>query len=266
MNANWKSGLIAGVLSLGVAQLAWSADATMAVVNGVKIPASLLERSVKAGVAQGQSDTPALRTALEQELIARELMVQEASRRGLDKLQETEFALQTLKQNLLIDVLVQDELNKNPITEADLKAEYERQVKVLNTSNLQQYQLATIVVGSEAEARMVMVSLSTGKSFESQAKAYSMDPNKERGGESAWLLPEQITPAISNVLVNLSIGSVSVAPIQVGNYWHVVKLLGKRAYQAPSFDESKNLLQAALVQNRRTALLNKLQEAAKIKR
>jgi peptidyl-prolyl cis-trans isomerase C len=266
MHANWKSGLIAGVFFLGATQLAWSAEAPMAVVNGVKIPAMLLERSVKASVAQGQSDSPALRAALEQELIARELMVQEASRRGLDKLQETEFALQTLKQNLLIDVLVQDELNKNPITEADFKAEYERQLRVLGASNLQQYQLATIVVGSEVEARTVMASLSSGKSFESQAKAYSMDTSKERGGESAWLLPEQITPAISNVLVNLSIGSVSMAPIQVGNYWHVVKLLGKRAYQAPSFEESKNLLQAAVVQNRRTALLNKLLEAAKIKR
>jgi peptidyl-prolyl cis-trans isomerase C len=266
MNANWKSTLLGSVLCLACTGVAWAADAPAAVVNGTNISARLLERMVRANVAQGQTDTPALRAAIKQELIARELMVQEAARRGLDKRQETEAALQTLKQNLLIDVLMQDELGKNPVTDDDLKAEYDRQVKVLTASNLQQYQLANIVVASEAEARTVMAALAGGKSFESQAKAVSLDPSKDRGGDLGWLLPDQITPAISNVVVNLSAGAVSAAPIQVGGYWHVVKLLGKRAYQVPAFEESKPLLQSAVLQNRRMALLNKLQDSARIKR
>ena len=45
----------------------------------------------------------------------------------------------------------------------------------------------------------------------------------------------------------------------------VVKLAGKRHYQVPGFEESKNLLQAAVVQNRRAALLKKLSDAAVVK-
>jgi len=258
-------GVMLAVSMSGATGLAWAADAPVAVVNGVSIPARLLERNVQANVAQGQADSPALRSALKDELIARELMAQEAAKRGLDKRQDAEDAMVVLRQNLLIDLLLQDELSKTPVTEADLKAEYERQVKVLKGRDLQQYQLATIVLASESEARAVMASLRTGQSFESQAKAKSLDPSKDKGGELGWLLPDQITAAISNVVVNLAVGSVSAAPIQVGPYWHVVKVLGKRAYQVPGFEDSKGQVQAAVLQNRRSQLLQKLKDAASIK-
>lgn len=260
-----RAVVLGGLVVMG-AGAAWANDAPVAVVNGVSIPARLMDRNVQANVAQGQSDSPALRAALRDELIARELMVQEAVRRGLDKRRDTEDALQVLRQNVLIDALLQDDLSKTPITEADLKAEYDRQVKVLSAGDLQQYQLATIVLDKEADARAVMTALRSGQSFESQARARSLDPSKERGGELGWLLADQMTPAISNVVVNLSTGSVSAAPIQVGPFWHVVRLLGKRPYQVPAFDESKPQLQAALLQNRRLALLKRLQDSARITR
>jgi peptidyl-prolyl cis-trans isomerase C len=225
-----------------------------------------MERNVHVNEAQGQPDSAAMRAALKEELIARELMVQEAVKRGLDKRAETEDALLVLRQNLLIDVLVQDELSKKPITEEEIKAEYDRQVKVISAGELQQYQLSAIVLENEADARAVVAALRSGQSFESLVKAKSIDPNREHGGELGWLLPDQMTPAIANVVVNLAAGVYSAAPIQVGPYWDVVKVLGKRAYQVPSLQDSKNMVQAAVVQQRRTALLKKLQDAAKITR
>ena len=161
---------------------------------------------------------------------------------------------------------MQDELSKQPITEVDLKAEYDRQVKEITNKDAQQYQLAIIVQESEEQARAVMAALKSGQSFEAQAKAKSIDPSKERGGELDWLLAEQMAPAIANVVVNLSKGTVSAAPIQVGPYWHVVKLLNKRAYKVPSYEESKAVLETTVFQMRRTALLRKLVDTAKIKR
>lgn len=253
-----------GVLSF--AGLAYSADAPVAVVNGVSIPARLMERNIEANVAQGQKDTPELRTAIKQELIARELMAQEAQKRGLDKLSTTQDALTALRQNLLIELVLNDEFTKNPIADSELKAEYERQVKTLKAAgDLQQFQISTIVVTSEPDARSVLSSVRGGQGFDVVAKARSMDPSKDKGGELGWFLPDQIAPAISNVMVNLAPGAVSAAPIQVGPYWHVIKLNAKRPYQVPSFEESKNLVQAAVVQNRRTALLKKLSDAAVVK-
>ena len=241
-------------------------DAPVAVVNGVSIAARLMDRNVQANVAQGQKDTPELRAALKQELVARELMTQEAQKRGLDKLPATQDALMAMRQNLLIELVLNDEFTKNPIAEAELKTEYERQVKALKAAgDLQQFQISTIVLSSEADARSVLTALRAGQAFDALAKSRSMDPSKDKGGELGWFLPDQVAPAISNVVVNLAPGAVSAAPIQVGPYWHVVKLTSKRAYQVPGFDESKNLLQAAVVQSRRAALLKKLTDAAVVK-
>lgn len=265
MNMHVKAQLMAAML-WGAAGLAAAQGAAVATVNGVAIPARWMDRNVQANVAQGQADSPALRSALREELIARELMVQEAQRRGLDKQQEIDDALKVMRQNVLIDALVQDELKKTPITETDLRTEYDRQVKSLGPGELSQYQVATIVVESESEARAVMASLRGGQAFDALARSRSLDASKERGGELGWFLPDQITPAISNVVVNLAPGAVSAAPIQVGSAWHVVRLMAKRPYQVPGFDESRPTLQAAVVQARRLALLKKLQDAAKISR
>lgn len=249
-----------------LAGAAWSNDAPVAVVNGVNIPARLMDRNVQANVAQGQKDTPELRAALRQELVARELMVQEAQKRGLDKLPATQDALMAMRQNLLIELVLNDEFTKNPITEAELKTEYERQVKALKAAgDLQQYQISSIVLSSESDARSVMTALRSGQAFDALARARSLDPSKDRGGELGWFLPDQISPAISNVVVNLAPGAVSAAPIQVGAFWHVVRLTAKRPYQIPGFDESKNLVQAAVAQSRRAALLKRLSDAAVVK-
>jgi peptidyl-prolyl cis-trans isomerase C len=262
MDGKSLSCMVALMLSIP----ALSADAPVAVVNGVSIAARLMDRNVQANVAQGQKDTPELRAALKQELVARELMVQEAQKRGLDKLPTTQDALLVMRQNLLIELVLNDEFTKNPVTEAELKTEYERQVKVLKAAgDLQQFQVLSIVLASEADARAVMTSLSSGQAFDAVAKAKSIDPSKDKGGELGWFLPDQMAPAISNVVVNLAPGAVSAAPIQIGQYWHVVKLGAKRSYQVPGFDESKNLVQAAVVQSRRAALLKKLTDAAVVK-
>lgn len=258
--------LACAVLCAGAMSVALAADAPLAVVNGVSIASGLLDRTVQANVAQGQKDTPELRAALKQEFIARELLAQEAQKRGLDKGPTAQDALLGLRQTLLIELVLNDEFTKNPLTDAELKAEYERQVKALKAGGeLQQFQIYSIVVASEADAKAAQAALKSGQSFDALAKSKSLDPSKDKGGELGWFLPDQLTPAISNVVVNLSAGAVSAAPIQVGPNWHVVKLAAKRAYQVPSFEESKNLLQSAVVQARRTALLKKLSDAAVVK-
>ena len=262
----FKTCMLTGALALSGLGPLWAADAPVAVVNGTAISARLMDRNVQANVAQGQADSPALRAALKEELIARELMVQEAQKRGLEKAAATQDALLVLRQNLLIDALLGDEFSKQPLTEAELKAEYERQVKLLKANDLQQHQLSVIVLETEADARAVLSELKSGKAFDALAKARSVDASKDKGGDLGWLLSEQITPAISNVVVNLAPGSVSAAPIQVGRFWHVVKLNGKRPYEIPSYQDSVQQLQTAVVQQRRTALLKKLQDAAKITR
>ena len=140
------------------------------------------------------------------------------------------------------------------------------QVKALKAvGDLQEFQVSSIFLQSETEARAVMASLKSGQAFDVVAKSNSIDASKDKGGDLGWFLPDQLNPAIANVVVNLLPGNVSAAPIQIGPYWHVVKLSGKRPYQVPSFEGTKNILQTAVGQNRRAALLKRLNDAAVLK-
>lgn len=75
---------------LGLVALSAQAQSTgvVAKVNGVAIPQSRLELMVKANVAQGQPDGPEMRKALRENLIAEEILAQEATKRNWIRIQK----------------------------------------------------------------------------------------------------------------------------------------------------------------------------------
>ena len=146
-----------------------------------------------------------------------------------------------------------------------MQAEYDRQIKALaEIRDLKQYQLKVVLLKTEAEAQEVIVAARSGRSFEMLAKEKSLDPSNQNGGGLGWVLPGQVVPAISNVMVNLTKGAVSVSPIQTPGGWNVIKVEDTRPFVPPGFEESKPQVRAALVQSRRSALLSDLVKAAKI--
>lgn len=245
---------------------AQSADLTLAIVNGKSISTSALERLLEPYAAQGQKNNPQLRSALIEELIARELLLQESQNRGLEKLSSTQDTLLTFKQNLLIELLLNDEINKFPIKPEEMKAEYDQQVKLINSNKLKQYQLGIISLEKEIDARTVLDEIKSGVDFDILAKKKSLHHSKDLGGDLGWFLPNEMNPAISNVVVNLQIGNVSTVPIQVGEAWYVVRLKATRPYENPRYEESQQQLRAAIIHRRRTELIQKLQKAAVVKR
>ncbi len=239
-----------------------TAAGTAVTVNGVAISDKALDQIIKSIVAQGQVDTPELRKTILDELIARELFVQESTKLGLDKTPEAKEQFAQIHQNFLMDLLVNNYLKSHPITESDMRAEYDRQIAAIGDS--QEYNLKQIVVPTETDAKAIIASLKKGENFESLAKDKSIDPSKSQGGNLGWVLSKQIIPAISNVIANMSKGGVSSSPIQTAAGWHVVKVEDVRPFKAPSFDESKQRLQQALLQNKRLELLKSLKDSAKI--
>jgi peptidyl-prolyl cis-trans isomerase C len=264
MKKHWVV-LVAGLVMAGLVQAEEKSKlpaGAAAVVNGTAISDKTLDKIVKANTSQGQKDSPELRKVILDELIARELFVQAANKQGLDKSPEVQERLVQLRQDLLIAALEKDYLNKHPISDADLKAEYDRQINLIGDS--QEYNLKQIIVANEADAKAIIAALKKGESFEKLAKEKSLDPSREQGGNLGWMLAKQIIPEIANVLANMSRGSLTSAPIQTNLGWHVIKLEDSRPFKAPSFDESKNRLMQTLMQAKRLELLAKLRESAKV--
>jgi peptidyl-prolyl cis-trans isomerase C len=256
-----KSLWLCAALSLGNAWAQAPAGA-LATVNGVALSQAAFDKLVQSTVAQGQTDSPQLRQNLKTELIARELLLQEAARRGLDKREGVPQALATLQQNFMIDLLVNDHLAQNPISEADIRAEYARQSGLLKGA--EQFQLRHIVTPSEAEGKAVIAALKSGKDFATLAKEKSLDASKEQGGQLGWLLSNDIVPPVLQAITGLKKGALTPTPIDVGGRWHVVQVEDKRPFQVPKFEESLPQLRQALVQQRRLQLLEQLAKSANI--
>lgn len=255
--AKWAIGT--ALIAMAQAVCAQSAVAT---VNGVEVPAALLEQVVKNNKRQDIKDTIELRQVIRNELIIREVLSQEAIKRGLDQTEESKYQLILLRQNFLAELLMADYSEKNPISNEDVRKEYDRQIRLL--AGAQQYKISNVVLANEADAKAAMARLKKGERFEVVAREMSLDASKQQGGDLGWLLADQIVPLIANVVVNLPKGSTVAAPIQTPTGWHVIRLDDKRPYAIPSFEESRERVRQGLVQQQRATFINKLQNEAKI--
>ena len=260
------TSLLLGCTSALHAQSA--ADKTVLVsVNGKNISQFQLDEVVRTSPSPEQANTPEGRRALLEELISRELVVQDAVKKKLDKPAQAQLQLQQARESVLIDLVVEDYFKKNPIDEAALKAEYRRQIDAFKAvGSTQQYQLRVLVLPTETQAREAMRDINKGQSMEELVRQSSTDPSRANGGLVDWLLPNQMLPMVANVVVNVSKGKLAAAPIQTPNGWNVVRVEDVRNFVPPKFEEATVQLRASLIQQRRAAYLAQLRDAANIQR
>lgn len=237
-----------------------------ATVNGTPLTKGLLDLNIKAAVSQGQKDSSDLQNALKNELINRELLAQEATRLGLDRDIDFRDHFTQLKQTLLIQALLEEHFKKNPLTEARLREEYDRQRKLLGDGpNLSQYRVSQIIVANETDALDLIRRIQKGELFGKLAQQFSIDEaSKGNGGQIGWVLPNQLIPPIANVLASLNKGAISTAPIRTQNGWVIVRLDDRRPFKLPSFEESVPQLRQALTQQYLSDMVRRLRESAKV--
>ena len=234
----------------------------IAVVNGKAIPSSRAEAVVKQVVAQGQQpDTPQLREMIKKDLIAREVMMQEAIKRGFDKDATVKAQLENVRQSLVVNALAKDYMTKNPISEADMKAEYDR---FKAQAGDKEYHVRHILVETEADAKAVIAKLKAGSKFEDLAKTSKDAGTANNGGDLDWATPTSFPKPFSDAFINLKKGEVASAPVQTPNGFHVIKLDDTRAAKLPSFEEVKPQIAEAMAQKKLMAYQDAMVKKAKV--
>ncbi len=231
-------------------------------VNGVRIYQDLLENLVSPALANGAKDTPELRDIIKNELIAREVLAQEAVRLSLDKLPASQNQLTMARKSILAELALQKSAEKSPITEDMLRAEYQRQVGLLADTN--QYLVSHIVLATEAEALGVLKAAQKGEPFEKLAKEKSLDNSRLNGGSLGWIMADQLIQPLAKSVLGLTKGALSAAPIQTPVGWQIIKLSDQRKFLVPSFEDSKPQLVKAVQTQLRAALVKKLVNAATV--
>lgn len=254
--------LLALAGSLAVATCNALAADPVAKVNGVAIPQSRLDLVVKVGTGQGQQDTPEARNRLRDALITREVIMQEAVKKGLDKSADVISQLDLHRQDVLVNAFVQDYLSHNPVSDEALKTEYE---KAKTQTGDKEYKARHILVKDETEAKQIIAQLKKGGNFEKIAAAKSDDSgSKGRGGDLDWGPPNRYVPAFAEALKKLKKGQVTDAPVHTQFGWHVIRLDDERPYTPPTFEKVKPEIQQNLQRQALDKAIGELRAKAKI--
>jgi len=234
----------------------------VALVDGVPIKKTALEKVI---TSSGLKSSAEVRGEVLKELVLREVLSAEAIRRGTDRKADFLGQLNEVKQRLLADTLLTEYVTQNPITEKEIQAEYERQKIALGGDSAPQYSLSQIVVATEQEGRDIVARLRKGDTFDKLASSLSKDEaSKAKGGQLGWFLPLELAPVFGNVIVNLTKGGFTAAPIQFNNQWHVLRVDDTRPFKVPSLEESRQRLVSALQNQKRQKLVDDLLKKANI--
>ena len=239
-----------------------SQGGTVATVNGVAVPRSRLEFMMQQQAQRGGPDNPETRNLMRDNLIARELITQEAARTGLTKSPDVQVQIDYARQQVIIDNFIGEFIKKNPVSDADVQKEYDR---ARSQTGDREYKARHILVESEDEAKTVIANLKKGGKFDDLAAKNSKDPGSaQRGGDLDWNVPATFDKVFSDAMVKLEKGKYTTEPVRTRFGYHVIQLDDVRPAKFAALAEVKPRIQQMLVQNKIEELIKGLRAKAKI--
>jgi len=191
---------------------------------------------LKQRTAQGQPDTPELRTAVRDELNTRELLVREARKQGLDKSAAVKTEMDLTSQTVLVRAYMTDYLKAHPIPEDQMRKEYDA---IKGQIGDKEYKVRHILTDKEDEAKEIIVALQKGEKFEKLAERSKDNGSKINGGDLDWNAPANFVKPFSDAMVSLQKGKFTTTPVQTQFGWHVIQLDDIRDAKVPPYDEVK---------------------------
>ena len=235
--------------------------ATVATVNGKAIPKNRADALVAAQTAQGQPDSSDLRKAVREELVRREVLTQEALKKGFDKKGEIQGQLDLARQGVLIGAYLGDYVRSHPVSDEAIKKEYDAIKLKLGDK---EYKVRHILVEKEDEAKDIIARLKKGEKFEDLAKQ-SKDPgSKDRGGDLGWAAPSNYVKPFSDALVKLEKGKFTETPVKSDFGYHVILLDDTRELKLPPLEDAKQQIVQRLQQQMVEKHIAELRGKAKV--
>ena len=191
---------------------------------------------LKQRTAQGQPDTPELRTAVRDELNTRELLVREAKKQGLDKSPALKTEMDLTQQTVLVRAYMADYLKAHPVPDEVLRKEYDN---IKGQIGDKEYKVRHILVDKEDEAKEIIAALQKGEKFEKLAERSKDTGSKANGGDLDWNAPANFVKPFADAMIALPKGKFTTTPVKSQFGWHVIEVDDIRDAKVPTFEEVK---------------------------
>ncbi|MCK9622954.1 MAG: peptidylprolyl isomerase [Methylobacter sp.] len=236
------------------------ADA-VAVVNGQYISKSSLE-TLEKEIAERSHGQTFPKEKLVEELVQRELLVQDALQKQLDKSPEFIAQLEAAKKSLLTQAVLQNFIKANPVTDAEIKAEYDNKVAAEKGT---EYKARHILVKTEAEAKKLITELNKGADFAKLANKHSLDAKEsQNGGDLGWFSAAQMVAPFSEAVAALEKGKYSKEPVKTQFGYHVILKEDSRPVTPPPLEAVKEQLTPFMQRKKVQGMIETLRNQAKV--
>lgn len=258
MKASLLTALAAATLSIALPVAAQN----VAIVNGKPVPMSRVDNLVAQIAKAGRPVPPEAINQVKEEVILREVFMQEAQKRGLDASEDYKQQLELARQSILIRELFADYQKNNPVSDAEIKDVYD---KVVAANGEKEYKVRHILVEKEDQAKAVLAQLKKGGKFDDLAKKQSKDPgSKDKGGDLDWTTPGNLVPEFANALREMKKGQLLDTPVQSQFGWHVIRVDDVREAPLPKLEEVRPQIAQQLQQQKLAQFQESLRKSAKV--
>jgi peptidyl-prolyl cis-trans isomerase C len=233
-----------------------------AIVNGKPVPKARMDVLAQQLAAAGRPVTPEMQSQLREEVVAREVFMQEAQKQGLDATDDYKNQLELARQAILIRQLFENFRKTNAVSDADVQAEYD---KFVAANSGKEFKARHILVETEDEAKKILADLKKGAKFEDIAKKQSKDPGSgANGGDLDWAAPASFVPEFSEAMIKLKKGETTAAPVKSQFGYHIIRVDDIRQAQLPKVEEVKPQITQQLQQQRLQKYQEDLRAKAKV--
>lgn len=257
-----KISMSALTVAVIIAASPWAAAQNVAIVNGKAVPTARVDALAQQIEASGRPINDEVRAQIKEEVILREIFMQEAQKRGIAATEEYKTQMELARQTIMIRALFADYQAKNPVSVADMQAEYNK-FKAANSGK--EYRARHILVEKEDEAKAIVKSIKGGAKFEDIAKKQSKDPGSgANGGDLDWAAAASYVTEFSEAMVKLDKGQMTEVPVKSQFGWHVIRVDDIREAQLPAFEEVKPQIEQQMTQQKMAEFQQSLREKAKV--
>jgi peptidyl-prolyl cis-trans isomerase C len=205
-----------------------------------------------------------LREFLDNYVITREVLYQEAKKKGLDKNKNIERKVEDFRRAMVIDALLEEVLEgKSEVSDQEVRKYYqENQDRFKEPLEVK---IRHIVVNSEPTLKEVLTRLARGESFEKIASIYNVDKSRESGGDLGYIRRGQLTPSFAQLeeaaFSIRKVGEISeIVKTPIG--YHLIQLLESRGTALRPFNQTKEKIRLFLqTKKKQDAYLEYVREA-----
>jgi peptidyl-prolyl cis-trans isomerase C len=247
-----------------------AAVTTVATVNGKQLSSELLDVFVKA-VSGGAQEPPSdeQKGQMLDQLINMTLAAQSAEKDGLAKDSAVQARLDLLRTQILAEAASEKFVKANPISEQELKTEYDTQVAAMP----KEYKARHILVEKKETAESIIRELQAvsdpaklADNFAKLAEKESKDSSGKSGGDLGWFSPQTMVKPFADAIAALEKGKYTLEPVQSEFGFHVILLEDVRSPEVPAFDQVKPQVEMFAQRKKLQTYIDGLRAAAKIQK